>query len=271
LTFVASFFDTPTKSSGSENGDPGDNLGQWRAYSHDTPGFSIGFDKRILDEAVSGHTADYPGYWTVTGNCTYKPDVKTALVKRIPEAFKPILRTLLREDLQEFFVQTGKEFAALMPERVSEERLQQLVFHANELLQTKGDFENSRKVTDEAYRHFLGELMVQPALMKDEAFEAENEWRIVRFNTDPSNIEFRTTKSGFVPFVKIPIKNDDCSLIEGLIKSVTVGPFLSASFRETQNAVMATSMLLKRNGLEILGPTSSAGVMVKPSRIPFRS
>ena len=47
-TFVCSF----TSASPQETGDPGDRLSQWRGYASATQGFSLGFDKSLLTEAV---------------------------------------------------------------------------------------------------------------------------------------------------------------------------------------------------------------------------
>jgi hypothetical protein len=51
--FVTSFFDSEEHNHIAESQDIGDSLGQWRAYSKGSSGFSIGFDKTSLENYIN--------------------------------------------------------------------------------------------------------------------------------------------------------------------------------------------------------------------------
>jgi hypothetical protein len=139
-------------------------------------------------------------------------------------------------------------------------------------LERAKNFESASKKLMEVLPNFMGELMVQPALMKDRAFRGEKEWRLVTFSFDPSKVELRTSKLGLVPYLKIPISDteDPSYLSRGMIKRIVVGPLGLASERESDNAISAVRMLLEKNKVPTRSARSPEGVIIESSRIPFR-
>jgi hypothetical protein len=270
LAYVTSFFETPAvvSESSTVEADPGDNLSQWRAYSHNGPGFSIGFRKNMLDEIVTPYLPAHPDVWTVTGSCIYQQKDKTSAVRKIVDALAPAFKFLLRPEMQEFFLSTSGEFVAKPP---SEARIAQLVDAAFDKLHKNSEFRSQYPEYDEVFRNFVGELMVRPALMKHSAFEAEHEWRIVRFSTQPTKTEFRMGPVGLVPYVRIPLGETDGTILKRLISRVVLGPNVAFSSADKERVLLSTKLFLEKNGLEVQRPGMEGGSLVELSTIPYRS
>lgn len=273
-TFVTSFFDSTATLTKATLPDAGDILEQWRAYSRDAAGFSIGFDKFALEKHLSGSDYGVTGLWTTAGRCTYELEQKKRKVKRIIESLEPVLPTFLQGDLNELWNWTARAFetsSAVTQSRRSE-HTQEIIDAAMKKLRRSKNFEALNNKLTEVLPHFMGELMVQPALMKDQAFRGEKEWRLVTLSFDPSKVLLRTSKSGLIPYLEIPISDpeDPSRLGRGLIKRIVVGPLGLASERESDNAISAVKMLLQKNKVPIKDAGSSEGVFVQSSRIPFR-
>jgi|ERR1035437_3982230 hypothetical protein len=272
ITFIASFFDAPDSSRGPATVDPGDNLSQWRAYSRDTQGYSIGFDKRILENHVSAIDPRRSSIWTVCGSCSYNPDSKRAIASRIPSALEATLPEFLGAGWLDFWAKANLEFTLNGPGRTSHERVKEIVESAMGKFRAKGDSNEIERRLNETYRHFIGEFMVQPALMKHHSFESEKEWRIVRFNADFKGIDFRTTKSGLIPFVKIPTTDPTSqAIMKGMINRIVVGPQGSVSSRQQGSAIAAVKSLLLKHHIDEECAASPDGVTIDSSRIPFRT
>lgn len=135
-----------------------------------------------------------------------------------------------------------------------------------------GGYDAAAKKVEEVFPNFMGELMVQPALMKDRSFLGEKEWRLAAFSFDPSKTLLRSPKSGLIPYLEIPFSDpkDQSHFRTGLIKRVVVGPLGLASEREKENAISAVRMLLKKCKVPVRDARSSEGVIIESSRIPFR-
>ena len=110
-------------------------------------------------------------------------------------------------------------------------------------------------------------LLDEVVAFKDQAFEVENEWRIVvrprelyKQGTDdggkaPVPIYFRTSNGLIIPYVKmLPTKNHHTKLP---IVSVRTGPTL-----DKNNAALSVNMLMQKNGY--------SGVAVTGSEITLR-
>ena len=108
--------------------------------------------------------------------------------------------------------------------------------------------------------------------MKDRAFRAEREWRILAFVTDPKVIRLRTTQSGFTPYVEVPISNPSApsDLRPWIIKRIVLGPLGLVSDRQKENQIAAVKALLRKNGIPEKSPDHPEGVVVESSRIPLR-
>lgn len=271
-TFVTSFFDSPAAPARAVTHDAGDVLEQWRAYSRDAAGFSIGFDKSALEEHLSRCDFGVTGLWTTPGECSYEPEQKHSKVKRIIESLEPLVPELLQGDLMEFWKERAVETLSASLESRQIQVTQETVEAAMKKLEGAKNFESAGKKLKEVFPNFMGELMVQPALMKDRAFRGEKEWRLVTFSFDPSKVELRTSKLGLVPYLKIPISDaeDPSCLSRGMIKRIVVGPLGLASEREKDNAISAVRILLEKNKVPTRSARSPEGVIIESSRIPFR-
>src|ERR1035438_9218885 len=70
--FVCSFA-TGVSAIPQPGGDPGDRLSQWRGYSHSSQGFSLGFDKELLEKQIQ---FDDPHAKAALLECIYKDKAK---------------------------------------------------------------------------------------------------------------------------------------------------------------------------------------------------
>ncbi len=271
-TFVASFFDSPATSTEATAPDAGDVLEQWRAYSRDSVGFSIGFDKSALEQQVSGYDYNVIALWTIAGRCSYELEHKREKVKRIIESAEPLLRVLLQGDLKGLMTEIALLTSSGAAPSAQSQQWQEFVEAAFKKFKAAGSYEAAEKELEEMFPHFMGELMVQPALMKDQAFLGEKEWRLVAFTFDPSKVMLRTSKSGLIPYLEIPFTDpeDQFRLRAGLIRRVVVGPLGLASERESKDAISAVRMLLQKNKVPVKDTRGSEGVIIESSRIPTR-
>jgi len=271
-TFVASFFDSPAPPTEDTANDAGDILEQWRAYGRDSVGFSIGFDRSTLYQHISEYGYDVTGLWTVADNCSYEPEHKKAKVKRIIESLEPLLPVFLRGELKEIMEATALEFTSGAVPPTQSEPFREFVEAAFKKFQAAANYGAAANKVKEVFPYFMGELMVQPAIMKDRSFMGEKEWRLVAFSFDPAKTLLRSSKSGLIPYLEIPFSdpNDHSRFRAALIKRVVVGPLGLASERESENANSAVKMLLRRHNIPVRDARSSEGVIVESSRIPFR-
>jgi hypothetical protein len=271
-TFVASFFDSPAPSTEADAIDAGDILEQWRAYSRDSLGFSIGFDKSALEQHVAGYDYDATELWTIAGGCSYEHGHKKAKVKRIIEPLESMLPVFLQGDFKELMEAAARAISSGEASPTHGEHFEEFVNAVFKKVQAARNYELATKKLEELFPHFMGELMVQPALMKDYSFLGEKEWRLVTFTSSPSKVLLRPSKSGLTPYLEIPLSDpkDQSRLRTGLIKRVVIGPLGPAMERESNNAISAVKMLLQRHAIPVKETRSSEGVVIESSRIPFR-
>jgi Protein of unknown function (DUF2971) len=113
---------------------------------------------------------------------------------------------------------------------------------------------------DEVCIHFGNALLWQVFYavlgFKQEAFEAEQEWRLITVGSEPSEVEHRMGPYGLTPYVSHGPTSKDEKLP---IVSVTHGP--TASPRNTQHAI---NTLLERHGYDV------GYIHVEPSDLPIR-
>jgi hypothetical protein len=271
-TFVASFFDSPAPPTEATGTDAGDILEQWRAYSRDSVGFSIGFDKSALERHVSSYDYDVTKLWTIAGKCAYEPKHKKAKVKRIIESLEPMLPVLLKGDFKALMEEAALAVSSGVAPSTQSEDFQEFLEAVFRKFRTATNYEAAAKKLEELFLHFIGELMVQPALMKDHSFVGEKEWRLVTFTLDPSKALLRSSKSGLIPYLEMPLSDpkDQSRLSTELIKRVVVGPLGLASERESNNAISAVRMLLRKHKIPVRDTQSAEGAIIESSRIPFR-
>jgi hypothetical protein len=282
--FAASFFVEPPRSTVSEEmSDAGDVLEQWRAYSQGGRGFSVGFDRYLLERRVSAKDPGTANGKTACGNCIYDTEEKKSEVDEIFRCLAPALFKLLQGSkklVEELRHALAVELCGVAdPSAITEIRhnspLATAAYEAAvERCHWTEELRPFMREMEKIFPDFAGRLIALPALMKDPSFKTEREWRIIRFTVGaPSQIEFRTDKSGLVPYVEIPVSDtSDPSLItEGLIKRIVVGPFGSGTPRERDNAVAAIKMLLEKHRIRVQGPECPEGVLVQSSRVPLRA
>jgi hypothetical protein len=271
-TFVTSFFDSPKTSTKDTIRDAGDILEQWRAYSRDSVGFSIGFDKSMLEQHVSAYDYSATALWTIADRCSYELENKKGKVKRIIESIEPLLPVFLQGDIKEILEETTLAIASGATPSTRSEHFDEFVEAVIKKFQAARNYDAAVKKMKEVFPHFIGELMVQPALMKDHSFVGENEWRLVTFTFGPSKVLLRPSKSGLTPYLEIPFSDskDPSRFRAGLIKRVVVGPLGLASERESNNAISAVKILLQKNNISVKDTRGAEGVIIETSRIPAR-
>jgi hypothetical protein len=172
-----------------------DQLSQWRGYSGNSTGVSIGLDLRGLRPPASIET-------TVTfAPCVYKESVKRALLQAVFAQY--------RNSLQEWWdsivgVAKRKSFQDVSHDPGFDHRV--AAEHAKELTD----------VLQRAQTELRYDLMRIAPLLKNESFSEEREWRLVLPSDNirsPTNypIEFRPIRDALVPYIAYPLlmKNQD--------------------------------------------------------------
>ena len=213
----------------------GNLLSQWRAYSGESVGYSIGFSSNYLRAIGEHFLQDNPGrfYSDLNGlnRCHYFEKKEEASLK------KEI------EDIVSSYIAEASAKKQSIPEiEVSRRGI--------EGFYTPGAI---------ALKYFLP-LGTRSAITKDAAFYEEAEWRLAfHVNTNQiqrhSDIKFRTGRSGPVPYLEVPLILKDEFI--GIWK-IIVGPC-----QHPDEAVNSVKMLLEREGFK--------GIEVVPSRIPYRN
>jgi hypothetical protein len=271
-TFVTSFFDSPAPTVGESTNDAGDILEQWRAYGRDSVSFSIGFDKSALEKHVSGYDYGTAKLWTIDGRCSYEIERKKIKVKRIIESLEPMLPLFLQGDIKELLEESVLAISFDGSPSAKGEHFGELVEAVNKKFKETRNYEAITKKWNEVFPNFMGEIMVQPALMKDHSFLGEKEWRLVTFTTEPSKVLLRSSKSGLIPYLEVPLSDfkEQSHFQNDLIKRIVVGPLGLASQRERDNAIFAVRMLLQKNSIIVKDTRNSEGVIIESSSIPFR-
>lgn len=171
----------------------GDLLSQWRAYSNDGYGVSIGFHPNFIDLAYPLQIDDFKNK-------------------------KPYLFPIEYEEkeLKKYFKELYKIAIKSMSE--SEEKKYYTIDRAIE-----GVIKFDDKRTNLINTFKMLERMA--ACFKNEGFQEEKEWRIVKFdetydklnNGIIDDIDIRISKGLLIPYYKIPIKKD-------AIKEIIIGP-----------------------------------------------
>jgi hypothetical protein len=106
--------------------------------------------------------------------------------------------------------------------------------------------ESDENQTPESRKFRLADSVAESAVfMKDRSFEEEREVRIVEAMTDSGDIFFTGSRFGMTPRTKIP-------LIDGAIKSITVGPGVHADLR-----LRSLSMYVRKKGFKGSDPASA--------------
>jgi hypothetical protein len=158
----------------------GDLLSQWRAYSADATGVSIGFDRTYLEQAVRNATE--PEY----------THLKLSKVEYSPDGHEKLLMELYRDIRKRYAGQngTGSKLPMDSSTRSSIDDLEGLM-------------------TDLSDHHWdLYKFVPGMFLLKPPGFCEEGEWRLhtIRSRGYPGNYSFHPKSAEIVPYLKFPLE-----------------------------------------------------------------
>ena len=248
--FVCSFTGASAEKTGeaAKLDDPGDRLSQWRGYTPGGQGFSLGFDKTRLKDCAE---FDNTNAKATLQECIYREEDKNFLFKELGR--KAALRF---NELQQSDSPIPDWFMTSLPNPSEEYKRICSCF---------------LKALSEATASYF----TAAARIKHFGFREENEWRVILLATrgalspaekDGKRIErvkFRDGQFGRTPYIEIPF---DLSLPErSPLRRIVVGP---GPYQE--EAVDFVELLLLNKKIEVLTPSSTEGVEVSKSPIPFR-
>jgi hypothetical protein len=194
----------------------GNLLSQWRAYSGETGGYSIGFTRQYL-KSVGVH--------------------------------------FLRSRSDSFYDDKNPLVACRYCDKPEEESLKREIVQIVDSYIAEADQANWQTIPDIkerftrlgaiAKRHFFPSGK-RRAITKDQAFREEAEWRLIfqleRVGTTNSEPEFRPGRSMITPYLKVPLKWEGQSIE---FKEIVVGPC-----PHPDQALNSVQMLLKRQGVQ---------------------
>lgn len=258
--FAASFFD----SEGAKN-DAGDVLEQWRAYSGNGAGISIGFDKMLLSEHLA-RIGSGPESWIAYGSCLYRSDKQENYladrVGRVGSVFANWMNEMAIGLFEKTILKLFEEFKSGFEDFTDDDyrrAFRQTMNESNEYLKRQVEICNADIMS------ILNELMALTAFMKHPSFEQENEWRLARFLFGGyGGVRFREGTSSLIPYVCIPLPLMDSG--RGLIRRIVVGPSPRLA-----DAVGAVKMLIQSYEFKPKSGNQPAGIEVVASNIPHRS
>jgi hypothetical protein len=239
-TFVCSF-----TSSLHDGFDPGDRLSQWRGYSHSSQGFSLGFDRELLEKQIAIDNAV----------------VKASVVECIYEDTGPDV-ALFRE--------MGRDAALRFNNLwVSGEAVPDSFRTINPA--PTEEYKKANYYFLRALSKATAEFFTKAARIKDNGFREEREWRIVVQASNEAFMRKGVTKTrkgpfGETPYIEIPL--DLASSESSLLRRVVVGPGNNKG--EMKRWV---EQVLEWHGLRVKGDGAADiddGVEVSTSTIPYR-
>ncbi|WP_159568783.1 DUF2971 domain-containing protein [Limnobacter sp. 130] len=209
----------------------GDLLSQWRGYSGDGQGFSIGFSKEYLESLNNSRDKNTPGF--STERVIYE-------LAEHESALQPIFERILQDIL------IGKLNPPSPPSM-----LMGLDHEAGQKI-----YELAREEYGKAVHNMMSKVfMVLSHLfrLKNPAFREEAEWRLIShlFNELEDECEFRISAERLIPFRSIALKNLDIPAI----REVILGP-------KNITPEFVVSKFLEKNGF--------VGVTVKRSSATYR-
>jgi len=229
---------------------PGDRLSQWRAYSVNGKGISLGFDYNILNRGGKNHVWFMQGYMAYLLYCIYHDYDKRMAFKRAGASFANQL------------MQIRKEIIASEISKYLNLKVDQTLSDSDPVLALIGS-------------SLVQELMINATTFKDPTYFEEKEWRIVIYpshdkiteNDTADNlvfpVKYRNGTLGITPYFEYPLglKTSNTSL-----RRIVVGPT-----PHTEEAVIGVKMFLEEKGIRLKSDSFPNGVEVLPSKIPYRN
>jgi len=259
--FVSSFFDSSAlRRAKGRRVDAGDVLEQWRAYSKGGVGYSIGFDRSVLESQVAKEAGTH--FYSYCGGCIYSEDEKAAEAKGILELLKPACDIAMRIAYKDW---------AQDPQGATHADGQTALPTENSERPRTGGTPKDREAIFDALQYYWGRKMISASLMKNEAFASEHEWRIVRLAfTGSGPVRFRAVKDGILPYSAVSIADDKVSehLAPGVIRRIVIGPTGTAPRGKLEREARSVKMLLEHHGVEIRSDNNQSGVTIECSTLP---
>lgn len=271
--FVFSLFDSANRhSSSTAASDPGDNLQQWRAYSKGAVGYSIGFDRAMLESKV--RELDDAMQYTFCDRCIYEDSEKRNSVKRATSVLAPacdLAVSIGYAQKQGGRQPHGDSIGSTSHEMGEGPRLQSAGPSEERNESQDQSRAEARELISNALSTHFGRVLISSALMKHAAFAEEHEWRVVRLAFALSKeIKFRATSRGIIPYsaVTVAATEDSAHIMPGLIRRVVVGPLGNASREARARAISVVQMLLENNGIAVARTPNDSGAIVEISGLP---
>lgn len=163
----------------------GDQLSQWRGYTPNGNGFSIGFDSKLFSK-LSTDAMGLPEWELV--KCVYDHQDQRHIARGL-------LDSVLRKwDARHEDRSTVRDGVRSVP----------IAFHP-------------------PMEYRLGMSFLAP-VFKDPAFAEEKEWRLIRLTQHQDQIKFREGRSMLIPYLEIDLRKAAQHLRIPAIRTVTVGP-----------------------------------------------
>jgi len=227
-----------------------DNLSQWRGYSYETVGASLGFNITRIQKPTLEFDFDWfkqkteSGFPVIFAPCVYIDAEKKKLLHQALNSILDVLKKVYIDHPE------TREMMANPPKNKG------IVDAIWELLK-KLHSTNKNQFTN-AMCQAIGYLLLIVALLKNVAFEEEDEWRLVIwFNAVTKAIQyprrFRAEKTALIPYLEFPLGKGTEIRID--LNDLVLGP---GSDRHT---ISAAKSFLKSIGVE-LSPS--------PSGVPYR-
>jgi hypothetical protein len=249
--YIISFTDDNAQQT-SPNQCPGDRLSQWRAYSSNGKGVSMGFDYDSIDKSNRGTIWPFRGSTVYFLNCLYTEDEKQRAFKGVGE--------LVAKDFHEYFTRFWP-----LPLTFMEGAAPPLTEKCSKLDEV--DEIPAIRAT------LLMGLTINATTFKDNAFNEEKEWRVVVLLSRHNNadleksqempVKFRSGAIGITPYIEFPL---ELSTPKSPLRRIVVGPA-----PHMEQAVKGVEMLLEGKGIRLKRKDFPDGVEVVPSNIPYRN
>jgi hypothetical protein len=210
----------------------GDLLSQWRGYSGESYGISIGFHTTQLKQV-----ALRKGF--SLGKCIYDRIVQKRMISEVTET--AIKRTLSIYD---------RKVQKRRISEVTETAIRRALSHDDE--------------HEKAFRDFVASLSRIAVLFKNESFSEEDEWRLSfsADTTDQTDVRFRRGRSTLIPYVTLPFMQKRTSPVD----HVYVGPCPNMGLSQS-----SVAWLLSKTNLLSRSRRSKAAQAARASQIPFRN
>jgi hypothetical protein len=217
---------------------PGDRLSQWRAYTANARGISLGFDYTALEKGGKDKVWFMQGSMAYLLYCVYSDHDKRVVFQNAEETFANRLTQIK---------------AGIAISGMAEDPRVALIA-----------------------RSLAHEMIISATTFKNPAYFEEKEWRIVILpprggesseTTSPYGsglpVRFRNGALGITPYVECPL---GLRSPNSPLRRIVVGPT-----PHMEEAITAVEMLLEDKGVLLRSKDLHNGVEVVPSKIPYRN